>query len=379
MTGGCVAPLVESGCVKVFVSSLISGYERYRAAAVEAVESLGHQVVKAEDFPALVASPQRACLAAVREADIVVLLLGVRYGAVQFSGLSATHEEYREARDSRPVLVFVESADHREALQQSFIDEVQDWSSGHIRVGYASPEQLRSGVVRALHEYELATAVGPVDEAEMLQRANLLLPLPRPGMLGVPELVLAVAGGPHQQVIRPTELEDQQLARDLQREAAFGDNPVLDSREGTRAAVRGNSLVLEQNTGSVLVDAAGSICVIQHARERDPIGMAALIEEDIAGMLGRAVHFTGWTLDRIDPLRRVSDVVVVACLSSAGYAPWRTRAEHAASPNRAMMSMGGDNTTVTLTPARRPRPALLHDTNRIVEDLVALLRRERRR
>ncbi len=72
--------------VKVFISSLISGYEPYRAAVAEAVETLGYQVVRAEDFPASPGTPQQACLAAVRDSDLVVLLIGERYGYPQPSG-----------------------------------------------------------------------------------------------------------------------------------------------------------------------------------------------------------------------------------------------------------------------------------------------------
>ena len=86
--------------MKVFVSSLIGGYESYRDAVVEAAEMLGHTVLRAEDLGATPASPQQACLGLVRDSDVVVLLIGEHYGAVQPSGLSATHEEYREAHAS---------------------------------------------------------------------------------------------------------------------------------------------------------------------------------------------------------------------------------------------------------------------------------------
>jgi hypothetical protein len=143
--------------VKAFVSSLSSGYEHHRAAAQEAIETLGHQVVRAEDFPASAGTPQRACLAAVRESDVVVLLVGERYGAVQPSGLSATHEEYREAKERKPVLAFEESGVTREPAQQAFLEEVQAWATGHIRAVYASAEELKAAVLRALHDHELAT------------------------------------------------------------------------------------------------------------------------------------------------------------------------------------------------------------------------------
>ncbi len=50
------------GFVRVFISSVITGYERYRDAVAAAVESLGHAVVRAEDFGALPGTPQQACL-----------------------------------------------------------------------------------------------------------------------------------------------------------------------------------------------------------------------------------------------------------------------------------------------------------------------------
>src|SRR6185295_20078467 len=90
-------PRWYSAVMRVFVSSLISGMEPLRRAARDAISTLGHQPVMAEDFAARVSSPQVACLGDLRQADLVVLILGDRYGDIQASGLSATHEEYREA------------------------------------------------------------------------------------------------------------------------------------------------------------------------------------------------------------------------------------------------------------------------------------------
>jgi len=367
--------------VKVFISSLIGGYERYRAAAHEAVEILGHQVVRAEDFPASAGTPQQACLAAVRDSDLVVLLSGERYGVPQPSGLSATHEEYREARERKPVLVFVESGVTREPAQQAFLEEVQAWATGHFRASYSSAEELKTALVRALHDDELAASAGAVDEADLVARATSLLPRSQ-GFSGAAQLVIAVAGGPYQQVVRPAELGDASLSRDLQREALFGEYPVLDPSEGTNRTIQGNALVFEQRVASVLVDQAGSVRVAQAARrdaDRRSTELWALIEEDVMDALARALRFSGWLLDRVDPVRRLADVAPIAHLAGGGHMPWRTRAEHAASPTAGTMGPGGDHTTVMLTPARRHRQALTHDADRIAEDLATLLRRERHR
>jgi hypothetical protein len=366
--------------MEIFLSSVISGYEAYRTAAVEAVETLGHDVVRAEDFTASPRTPQQACLAAVREADLVVLLMSGSYGAVQPSGLSATHEEYREARGDKPMLVFVESRVERDDAQQEFLEEVQAWSTGHYRAAFSSPDELRAGIVRALHDYELAASAGPADEEEMAERARALVEGRRRGG-GEALLVVCVAGGPYRQVIRPAELEEPELARDLQREALFGDHAVLEPAEGTDVRVAGNALELRQRRSAVLVDESGAVRVTQPARrdlDRRAGELTALIEEDIVESLRRALRFAGWLLDRVDLVGRVTDVVVAVRLLDAGYMPWRTRVEHQASPNAGTMGMGDDDQTVLLTPARRHRQALIHDTDRLATDFATLLRRARR-
>ena len=111
--------------MKVFVSSVISGFEHERDAVERAARTLGHDVIRAEEYPASPESPRRACLAGVREADVVVLLLGRRYGAPQASGISPTHEEYREAKDRSDVLAFVQKGVEYESAQRDFISEVR--------------------------------------------------------------------------------------------------------------------------------------------------------------------------------------------------------------------------------------------------------------
>ena len=73
--------------MKIFISSLIRGFEEYRDAAGRVARELDHEVVRAEDFPASVGTPQQACLEGVRQSDLLLLLVFDRYGATQASGL----------------------------------------------------------------------------------------------------------------------------------------------------------------------------------------------------------------------------------------------------------------------------------------------------
>lgn len=119
--------------MKVFISSLIIGMEDYRAAAREAVEALGYEPVMAEKIGAKPQTPQVPCLDGLRQAGLVLLLLGADYGAKQNSGFSATHEEYRDAKGNRPIMAFVRSGITHDPEQMRFIKEVEGWEAGQFR------------------------------------------------------------------------------------------------------------------------------------------------------------------------------------------------------------------------------------------------------
>ena len=135
----------------VFISSLIGGFGQYREATKRALTALRHTPIMAEDFGARTSSPQIACLHGLRQSDLVVLILGERYGPVQAkSGLSATHEEYREARGAKQVLAFIQQSVTPEPRQSEFIAEVEGWESGLYRAAFTCPDDLNVAVVRAL-------------------------------------------------------------------------------------------------------------------------------------------------------------------------------------------------------------------------------------
>jgi hypothetical protein len=372
--------------MKVFISSLISGMEAERASVRHAVELLSHQAVMAEEFGAKANSPQVVCLQGVRASDAVVLVLGHRYGAVQPSGLSATHEEFREARGTKPVLVFIQ-AGAPEPAQEAFIREVSGWADGVFRREFETAARLGELVVTALHEFELAHATGPVDADALRQRALELLP-PVERHSSNARLSLAVAAGPAQSILRPSQMEDDTLARDLQQRALFGRPPLFDRTVGMEAGLERGALVVRQDvrngsgarialweTGDLLVEVPPSA-----PRTRHEMSLLMLIEEDLTERLHAALAYAVWLLDHVDPTQKLTHVALAARLSaSSSYFGWRTRAEHAARPNTASLAgFGRDDRReepVLLTPAHRPRAALKMDAPNIVEDLLTLLRR----
>jgi hypothetical protein len=369
--------------VKVFLSSVISAMEDYRAAARHAAETLGHTVLAAEDIGASPLSPQQVCLGAVRDADVVVLLLGARYGDPQGSGLSPTHEEYREARGRKPVLAFVQSGVEREGEQQAFVDEVSSWEGGGYRESFDSPESLAAAVTRGLHNWELAQQAGPVNEDELVARTAGLLPTRSVHAAGVPLLYIVVCGAPAQQVLRPAALEDPGLHRDMQREAVYGDHAVLDPQQGMQVpAIRGTTLLIGQANAQITLDEQANVRISQPARDgsreaRAIGGIASLIEEDVRHRVAASIRYAGWLLKRIDSTNRLSRVALASRLEGIRYLPWRTRAEVAASPHAASLSLWAPEAAES-QPVVLPRAALLFDTAGLAEDITVRLRRQAR-
>lgn len=367
--------------MKVFISSVIGGLEDARDAAAAAVETLRSQPKRAEDFGASPDSPQRTCLAGVREADAVLLILGPHYGKAQQSGLSPTHEEYREAKERCPVLVFVQENVEMEVEQRRLLEEVQGWSSGHYTETWSDADDLRTRVTRVLHDFELSRSLGPLDQEEVLQRALALLPDNLYGTGGGASLIVAVSGGPRQQVLRPSELEDEALHRELMREASYGESAVLDPAKGTQKAVEGPNLHILQDTRSIRLSELADLCITVPATSEDPFrrgDLPVLIEEDILSRINNSLRFAGWLLDRVDDMRRMSDVAPILYVTGGSYMGWRTRAEQHASPGSYSMNPTAEQKPIHLSPALRKRASLIQDVDRIAEDMLVLLRRQRR-
>jgi len=368
--------------MKIFVSSLITGMEPIRAAARSAVTTLGHDPVMAEDFGALPHTPQIACLDGVRQAGAVVLILGSRYGAIQSAGLSATHEEYREARDHCPVLAFVEEGMTPEPKQAEFISEVQARDSGLIRVGFADAVQLERKVIQALHRLDIASAAAPFDAKELLSRTLAMFPNQR-GSYGA-MLSVAVAGGPAQAILRPSRIEDASLAEMLEKEALYGSARLFVRGEGTQSTVAQGALVLEQsgrrgNDGrSLQLDPQGGL-LLRSTIETEGGGLPAILVETVQERLAACLRYAVWVLDQVDRTQRLSHLAVAAQLT--GSFGMRTRREHEGSPNS--MSMGNnygrdDYSPVHLSLAHLLRPTLAQQADQIVDDLMTLIGRQRR-
>ena len=140
----------------VFVSSVFEGYEERREVVRHMVEALGHEPVLIGESSSAVPRPsQRACLSAVAACDVMVLLLGAKYGTERRSGKSATQEEWERARDlGKDILVFKERTQPESRQQAAFIREVRDYETGRSYKAFSTLVELQEELVRALRRVE---------------------------------------------------------------------------------------------------------------------------------------------------------------------------------------------------------------------------------
>lgn len=94
---------------RVFVSSTYEDMREYREVAIDALTSVEQLPVGMDHFMASNETPLDVCLANVRRCQLLILLIGMRYGSIDNNtGKSYTELEYEEAlRNDIPVLAFI--------------------------------------------------------------------------------------------------------------------------------------------------------------------------------------------------------------------------------------------------------------------------------
>jgi hypothetical protein len=136
---------------RVFVSSVVEGFQAHREAARTAIQASGGEAVLVnEDFPSLQSSSRNACLDAVASSDIFVLVIGGRGGWRGPSGRLVVEEELDEARRRRlPILVFIEEVE-QDVDAKCLSTAISDYVDGYFRIRFRGPDGLGRELARAL-------------------------------------------------------------------------------------------------------------------------------------------------------------------------------------------------------------------------------------
>jgi hypothetical protein len=136
------------------ISSVRWGLEAERDALPGLISALGHQPVRFEDFGAQPRPSREACLDAVQDSDVYLLLLGPHYGHVfPETGQSATHDEFIAAQAKGiPRIVLKKTGVVFDADQEEFAKLVGDYGTGVFYGTFADAADVQAKVVRALRQ-----------------------------------------------------------------------------------------------------------------------------------------------------------------------------------------------------------------------------------
>lgn len=138
---------------RIFVSSVIEGFEEERQAAESAVKSLGLIPIMAEQFGAQPLSPRQACLQGVKKSDLFLTILGNRYGNEADSGKSPCEEEFNEARlMGLPIFIFIKNC-KRDEKQEAFKERITSYEEGYFVRFFDSTDNLFRQITESLSQY----------------------------------------------------------------------------------------------------------------------------------------------------------------------------------------------------------------------------------
>lgn len=156
---------------RVFISSVVRGFEAYRSAAKAGVELMGDVVVMSEAFGARPYPSRQACQTEIEGADIYLVVLGEDFGSEAEPGVSVTQAEYRYAQSLRkPTLAFVQKREMEER-QAQFRREIEEgFDTGFFRASFDAPETLKDEVVKGLRLLGEARAAWP--EERFIERVE---------------------------------------------------------------------------------------------------------------------------------------------------------------------------------------------------------------
>ncbi|QDV73216.1 DUF4062 domain-containing protein [Botrimarina mediterranea] len=219
--------------MRVFVSSVMQGFEAERAAARRAIELLRHDAVMAESFGAQPQSSQSSCLERVRSSDVFIGIFGRRYGQVAPSGMAVCEEEFEEARRrGLRILVYV-SKEEKEANQVAFLKRVGDYNNGYFYGSYSTPAELQERVVQGLNDLERSDTGKKTGEEAMRQLQSHAGAMP--ASRHQTSLVFSIT--PTQklsEVIGPKKLGEDDFHEQISQLLLFGNKPrFFDASLGT--------------------------------------------------------------------------------------------------------------------------------------------------
>lgn len=372
---------------RVFVSSVINGFEARRQAARKGITAVGGEAILVnEDFHALATSSRNACIDGVDSCDIYLVVIGERGGSRTPSGKLVVEEEYERARFRKmPVLAFVENCS-RDSDAQELVKKLSDYIDGVFRRTFTGTEELRSQIEEALaplvDQYQK-----PSIEPAMIQNI-----LNQPYQIqNETSLRFALVPERDEEVLDVVRLDTDDVRRLLYEighakevglfayEHSKTTNVAIESivilQKDSERRHRGEQIVRLEVTvgGSITIDTnvTGRIDRGSHSMNEGFV----IVEGDVTSSLRSCFAFADAFFGRVDPYKRHQRFFYNVLLSGLGYRKLVTEYREQNSFNM------GAGTTSIVQAFDKPRIITRDDlssSNREVEAVMTLLRRQLR-
>ncbi len=296
---------------RVFVSSVIDGFESVRRCARESIKRAGGEPVLVEDFHAQDGTTRNACLDGVGSCDACIIIIGSRGGHLAPSGKLVVEEEYEEAKRRKlPTLFYLQEIEHDEAAK-ALANKLSGYIDGQLRGTFTTTEDLRSLFDRNLPPLIESLRMQQTDRRDIQK----LLADPASGDRGTALLRTVVASERREEIeefVDPSKLKELNILA-LQCDL-FAIEPATEHRVGA------NSLTLIQSGGrggydtldSVGLHENGIIVVESSLEDRD--GSYSDMHNMLSNMIvdadkmeermSAALHFVYTVFEKYDPYSR---------------------------------------------------------------------------
>jgi hypothetical protein len=367
---------------RVFVSSVITGFEPYRLAAKTAIAAANADPILAEDYPSLSSSPRNACLDGVRSCDALVLIIGDRGGWVAPSGNLVVEEELEEAEKSGlNVLVFIQ-ATTRDDRAEKLVKRVSDYTAGYFRKAFTSPESLAAEVKKTIE-----SIVRTKGDTHMNVVSDSFAGMPNLG--DQTSLRFVMASSRDEEVIDAVTFDSGAFKNRLMEIAHRGDTALFSYEIAKTAAVSVNSLVIAQEDGrrSGCVDHArieltsnGTIVIDTNVTNRLPSNQPysmqpyyEIVEDDVRNRLQASFSFCRYFWEQTDPYMRHQQFAYNAALNNIGY---RIFVNDRNPRTSFSVGFGVREPIIAFPHAQRFNRQSLVQPNENIEVIVAMVRRQ---
>lgn len=371
---------------RVFVSSVVEGFEEYRDAARRAIEDAGMEpVLVNEGFPSLPISSRNACLDAVDSSDIFVLLLDLRGGWRAPSGKLVVEEELERAQLRKlPILIF-EREGARDSDAELLNRRLSDYVDGFFRRTFRDVNELYGAVKTAL------TTLTPEIASPMALSTKIDEFLNQAWRISDKTcLRVVVAPEREEEVFAPTLLDSDEFVQNLFSLAYLPNVALLSYELPKHRSHTTRSLVIEQNNSGAYysedvrleVFECGVICIDSNVSgrvdRRGGVGYGigldvwVLAEEDIEDAATQSFRFVHAVYEYFDKYKRHQRFFFGAALSGIGQ---RSLERNPTPRNSYGIRLLSIDRVVKASNARLVSRADLNSSQAEIERLVACFRR----